>query len=69
MLVTRKGEPVEFIIEPGSLSDIKVPFLLYLIFPWAIIHADRAYTDYKFEDYLEMQRQINFKSRRRKNTK
>lgn len=70
MLVTKDGKPVEFSIEPGSVSDIKAAHSFVFDLPkWSDIHADRAYTDYEFEDYLELQRQLKFKARRKKNAK
>ena len=70
MLVTKYGEPVEFIIEPGSFSDIRVARSFKFNIPkGSIIHADKAYTDYNFEDYLELQRQIILAARRKDNAK
>ena len=70
MLVTKYGEPVEFVIEPGSFSDIRVAKTFdFNIQRGSIIHADRAYTDYEFEDYLELQRQIFLAARRKQNSK
>jgi hypothetical protein len=70
MLVTKYGEPVEFVIEPGSFSDIRVARSFAFDIPrGSIIHADRAYTDYDFEDYLELQRQIFLAARRKENAK
>jgi len=68
MLVTKYGEPVEFVIEPGSFSDIRVARAFDFDIPrGSIIHADKAYTDYDFEDYLELQRQIFLAARRKEN--
>jgi hypothetical protein len=70
MLVTKSGAPVEFVIEPGSLSDITVARSFAFDIPKkSIIHADRGYTDYAFEDYLQLQRQLDFRPRRKKNAK
>ena len=70
MLVTKKGEPVEFVIEPGSRSDIRVARSFDFDIPrGSRIHADRAYTDYAFEDYLDLQRNISLAVKRKKNAK
>lgn len=70
MLVTKYGEPIEFVIEPGSFSDIRVARTFDFDIPrGSIIHADKAYTDYDFEDYLEFQRQIILAARRKDNAK
>ena len=70
MLVTKKGQPVEFVIKPGSKSDIKVARSFAFDIPrGSKIHADRAYTDYSFEDYLDLQRNIYFVVKKKKNAK
>lgn len=70
MLVTKKGEPVEFITKPGSKSDIKVARSFSFDIPrGSKIYADKGYTDYAFEDYLELQRNIAFVAKRKKNAK
>ncbi|KKP27204.1 MAG: Transposase family protein [candidate division TM6 bacterium GW2011_GWF2_30_66] len=70
MIVTGKGEPVEFIIEPGSYSDIGTTKKFSFNFDYgAKIYADKGYTDYKFEDYLEFYRNINLIPQRKKNSK
>lgn len=70
MLVTKSGEPVEFIIEPGSTNDIVVARSFKLDIPkGSKIHADKGYTDYGFEDYLEFSRQIYFLVQRKENAK
>lgn len=70
MLVTKSGQPVEFIIEPGASSDIKIArSFKFNIPPKSKIHADKGYTDYAFEDYLELQRQIQLLVKRKSNSK
>lgn len=70
MLVTKTGQPVEFIIEPGSVSDIKVAQLFKFNIPKkAKIHADKGYTNYGFEDHLEFSRQIHLLAVRKENAK
>jgi Transposase DDE domain len=68
MLVTEYGEPVEFIIEPGSTSDIIVAQSFQFDLPQGSkIHADKGYTDYGFEDHLEFRKQIYLLARRKEN--
>ena len=70
MLVTKNGEPVEFIIEPGSISDIKVARSFKFNIPKkSKVHADKGYTDYGFEDHLEFSRQIHLLAVRKENAK
>jgi Transposase DDE domain len=70
MLVTRNGEPVEFIIEPGSVSDVVVARSFKFDLPkGAKVHADKGYTDYGFEDHLEFKQQIHLLVRRKENAK
>lgn len=70
MLVTKSGLPVEFMITPGSVSDIKAARLFALDIPLkSKIHADKGYTDYAFEDYLSLQRQIELCVKRKSNSK
>ena len=70
ILITKNGEPVEFIIEPGSFSDIKVAqFFKFDLPKKSTIHADKGYNDYGFEDYLEFYKQINFAALRKSNAK
>jgi hypothetical protein len=70
MLVTKKGEPVEFIIETGATSDIIVAQSFRFDLPkGSKIHADKGYTDYGFEDHLEFTKQIHLLARRKDNAK
>jgi hypothetical protein len=70
MLVTKSGQPVEFFIEPGSFSDIKVARSFRFNIPKkSKIHADKGYTDYGFEDHLELSRQIHLLAVRKDNAK
>ena len=54
LVVTGAGEPVEFSLAAGSEADVSVFKDLELDLPeGSIIHADKAYTDYDYEDLLE----------------
>lgn len=70
MLTTKNGHPIEFTIEPGSRSDIKVAKeFKFEIQKKSTVHADKGYTDYAFEDYLDLQKNINFAAIRKKNSR
>jgi Transposase DDE domain len=54
LVVSDKGEPVEFSVAAASEPDVKVFKELDLDLPeGATIHADKGYTDYHYEDLLE----------------
>lgn len=70
MLVTSKGEPIEFIIAPGSYSDIRVFWKFNLDVPeGSKILADGAYNDYFLEDLLKESESIELYPQRKKNSK
>jgi hypothetical protein len=70
LLVTGQGEPVEFVLAPGSVADIKAFKQLDLDLPaGSLIHADRAYTDYREEDLLLCAGQFLLQPQRKKNSK
>lgn len=69
LVVTGAGEPVEFSLAAGSESDIAVFKELDLeLAEGAIICADRAYTDYDYEDLLK-EVGLHLKAQRKKNSK
>jgi IS5 family transposase len=70
LVVSGKGEPVEFSLAAGSESDIEVfKKGLHLDLPeGSTVHADKGYTDYDNEDFLE-EVGIHLKSQRKKNSK
>jgi hypothetical protein len=54
LVSTASGEPVEFTLAAASEADISLFKELKLGLPErAIIHADKGYTDYHYEDLLE----------------
>ena len=54
MIATTSGLPIEFIITPGSVADITALRLMDLDLPWgSCIYADRAYSDYSYQDFLQ----------------
>ena len=69
MIVTVDGRPVEFILSPGSCSDVKAFKRLDLDLPkGATIYGDKAYTDYEEEDFLA-ESGIDLKPQRKENAK
>jgi hypothetical protein len=69
LVVTGAGEPVEFSLEAGSEADVRVFKDLELDLPeGSIIYADKAYTDYAYEDLLE-EVGLHLKAQRKKNSK
>jgi hypothetical protein len=69
-VVTGAGEPVEFSIVAGSEADVRVFKDLELDLPeGSIICADKAYTDYHYEDLLKEAAGLHLKAQRRKNSK
>lgn len=69
MIVTASGEPVEFLIAPGSESDLAL--LKQLDFdlpPGSVCYADKIYNDYKWEDLLWETADIILKPIRKKNS-
>jgi hypothetical protein len=69
LVVSGAGEPVEFSLEAGSEADVSVFKDLQLDLPeGSIILADKAYTDYDYEDLLE-EVGLHLKAQRKKNSK
>ena len=70
LLVTGQGQPVEFVLTPGAVSDITAFKSFDLDLPAdSLIHADRAYTDYGEEDLLLEAAGITLQPQRKKNSK
>lgn len=70
LMVTEKGEPVEFFLTPGSFADVKG----LKVFPFAlpegsVVYADQAYNDYAVEDLLLEVEQITLSALRKHNSK
>jgi hypothetical protein len=69
LVVTGAGEPVEFSIVAGSEADVRVFKDLQLDLPeGSVICADKAYTDYHYEDLLKEAAGLQLKAQRRKNS-
>jgi hypothetical protein len=69
LVVTGAGEPVEFSLVAGSEAEVTVLKDLELDLPeGSIILADKAYTDYDYEDLLK-EVGLHLKAQRKKNSK
>ncbi len=69
LVVTGAGEPVEFALAAGSEADIVIFKEMELdLAQGSIIFADKAYTDYDFEDLLA-EVGLELKAQRKKNSK
>ena len=69
LVVTGAGEPVEFALAAGSEADVTIFKELELDLPeGSTIFADKAYTDYDYEDLLE-EVGLHLKAQRKKNSK
>lgn len=70
LLVTGTGEPIEFVLTPGSTADITAFKQFALDLPsGSLIHADRAYTDYQEEDLLQDAGGVTLQPQRKRNSK
>jgi hypothetical protein len=71
LVVTGAGEPVEFSLAAGSEADVTIfkELELDLLPEGSIIFADKAYTDYDYEDLLEEAGGLHLKAQRKKNSK
>jgi hypothetical protein len=69
LVVTGAGEPVEFSLVAGSEAEVSIFRDLQLDLPEdSIILADKAYTDYDYEDLLK-EVGLHLKAQRKKNSK
>lgn len=70
IVITKTGEPVEFVLTPGALNDCRVlkQFDLNLP-PGSAIYADKSYNDYGYEDLLKEAASISLSPLRKKNSK
>ena len=69
MITDVNGNPVNFMLKPGSESDIKAFKSIDLDLPKnSTIYADKAYNDYEYEDYL-VQKNLYLMPIRKKNSK
>jgi hypothetical protein len=69
-VVTGHGEPIEFVVLPGSTSDISAFKNFDLDLPThSLLLADGAYNDYKEEDLLQEAAEVWLQPQRKKNSK
>jgi Transposase DDE domain len=69
LVVSGRGEPVEFSLAAGSQADVKLIKELELDLPeGSILHADNGYTDYHYEDLLK-EVGLHLKAERKKRSK
>jgi hypothetical protein len=70
LLITAQGEPVEFVLTPGSMADQAGFRHLNLDLPaGSVIHADKGYNDYGEEDLLWHAGELLLKPLRKSNSK
>ena len=70
MICDINGRPIQFILLPGSESDISSFKKIALNLPKnSSIYGDKAYNDYKYEDQLIQKKQIHLMPVRKKNSK
>lgn len=70
LLTTKSGIAVEYVLMPGSASDVRALNALPLnLPPGSEVYTDSAYTDYAAEDDLKHTSQIQLKVMRKKNSK
>ena len=70
LLTTKSGMNVEFVLMPGSASDVRALNSLPLnLPPGSQVYADAGYTDYQAEDDLMVNSEIEMKVMRKSNSK
>jgi IS5 family transposase len=70
MITTATGMPIEFTITPASIADITAFKMMEIDLPSnSTIYADKAYTDYNFEDLLYEISNIRLMAERKENAK
>lgn len=70
LMVTEKGEPVEFFISTGAFADVRALQVFEFDLPeQSVVYADKAYNHYEVEDSLLEDGQIKLSVMRRENSK
>lgn len=70
LLVSATGQPVQLVLAPGADADIAVLQGMDLDLPeGSVLYADKAYTDYAFEDLLKEAAGVELLASRKKNSK
>jgi Transposase DDE domain len=69
LMVTKKGQPVECFLTPGSSSDVRAMKAFAFDVPeGSHIYADKAYNDYQMEDVLFEAAEIHLSPLRKKHS-
>jgi hypothetical protein len=70
LVINGQGKPVEFVLTPGSVADVRaLKFFALDLPPGAVLHGDRAYNDYAEEDLLWEAGEVVLRSQRKHNSK
>lgn len=70
IIASTSGVPMEVVITPASTADISALKIMEIdLIPGSIVYADKAYTDYEFEDLLEESANIRLIPQRKGNMK
>ena len=70
IVITKTGEPVEFILAPGAMNDCRVLKQFDLDLPsGSTIYADKSYYGYDYENLVEEAADINLNPLSKKNSK
>lgn len=70
LVITKTGEPVEFLLAPGGRNDCRILKHFELSLPeGSTIYADKAYNDYNLEDIAQEANEIEMAPLRKKNSK
>lgn len=70
LMVTEKGEPVEFFLSPASFADVKgLEVFPFEIKEGSLVYGDKAYNDYDIEDWLMEGANIRLLPLRKNNSK
>lgn len=70
LVITGSGEPVDFVLTPGSTADLNGFKLMDLELPaGSTLLGDRAYNDYQEEDWMQAAGEITLQPQRKKNSK
>ena len=70
MIVTTMGEPVEFLLTPGSYNDCKALKMFEMDYPaGSVIYGDKGYNNYQEEELLMEAAEIELAVQRKKDSK
>ena len=70
LISTAKGNPLSFIISPGSEHDLTALKIMEIpLGRESILYGDKAYTDYEWEEELKAERDIELIAQRKSNSK